>query len=103
MISNLPTDRSVDSNTCDTTTIGTCIITWDDPLVMDNSGMVTVSSNYAPSASFPFGNTNVIFTANDQSGNQATASFLVTIIGKLKVLFERKSITFPKAMVFCIF
>lgn len=76
---NCPTDITVytGSNrlTCDQ------VATWTPPTAADNcSGTVTITSNYSPGATFPVGNTTVIYTATDASGNSTTCSFIVTVI-----------------------
>jgi gliding motility-associated-like protein len=48
------------------------------PVVQDNCS-VTVTASHIPGATFPVGVTTVTYTATDQSGNQATCSFTVTI------------------------
>ena len=54
---------------------------WREPLVQDNSGTYTLTSNYASGSSFPLGITPVIYTATDPSGNTATAAFMIIIQG----------------------
>ena len=51
---------------------------------MDNSGFVTLTSNYQPGDVFPIGKTEVVYSAIDPSGNSATASFVVTVAGRHK-------------------
>ena len=47
----------------------------------DNSGSVTLTSNYQSGGTFPIGDTNVVYTATDPSGNFETASFKLTVQG----------------------
>ena len=54
-------------------------VSWTEPVVTDNSGFLTVSSNYQPGDQFPIGETNVTYTATDSSGNINTFSFTVTV------------------------
>ena len=49
----------------------------------DNSGSVTLTSNYHAGDVFPIGDTNVVYTATDQSSNIATISFTVTVEGNV--------------------
>lgn len=53
-------------------------VSWGMPVVQDNCS-VTVTASHIPGATFPVGVTTVTYTATDQSGNQATCSFTVTI------------------------
>ncbi|MEO9893797.1 HYR domain-containing protein [Aurantibacter sp.] len=45
----------------------------------DNSGAVTVTSDYDSESVFPIGETIVTATATDEAGNEATCSFTVTV------------------------
>ncbi len=56
-------------------------VTWQTPVASDNCGLVTISSNYNSGDSFPRGVTKVIYTAIDESGNEATCEFEIDIIG----------------------
>ena len=57
-------------------------VTWDEPdRVADNSGSVTLTSNYQSGDIFPIGSANVGYTAIDQSGNSVTVEFVVTVTG----------------------
>ena len=58
------------------------IVTWDEPeRVTDNSGSVTLTSNYQSGDAFPIGRTDVIYTATDESDNIATVQFTVIVKG----------------------
>ena len=50
-------------------------------MVSDNSGSVTLTSNYQSGDAFPIGNTDVVFTATDLNGNTATAILKLTVQG----------------------
>ena len=63
----------------------TVIITWTPPSATDNSGQVTLTSDYSPGDLFAIGTTRVTYTASDPSRNTATYSFNVTVVGKYKV------------------
>ncbi|SMD44497.1 delta-60 repeat domain-containing protein/Por secretion system C-terminal sorting domain-containing protein [Aquiflexum balticum DSM 16537] len=75
VINDCPTDITVsnDAGDCSAT------VTWTAPTATDNSGSVTLTSNFEPGAVFPVGTTEVIYTATDAAGNQATCSFNVTV------------------------
>ena len=49
--------------------------------VTDNSGSVTLTSNYQPGDAFPIGETYVVYTATDPSGNLMTLMFTLTVQG----------------------
>ena len=60
------------------------MVLWSENIaIIDNSGEVTLTSNFQPGDTFFIGSTNVVYTATDISGNQAKATFTVTVIGKL--------------------
>ena len=56
-------------------------VTWNEMNITDNSGVVTISSNYRSGESFSIGDTDVEFTATDPSGNILTATLKVTVKG----------------------
>ena len=59
------------------------VVTWTTTVTAtDNSGFVTLTSNYQSGDAFPIGRTNVVYTATDRSGNIATVSFSVVVEGK---------------------
>ncbi|XP_033097160.1 mucin-12-like [Anneissia japonica] len=75
VITNLPTDIV-------TSTIpgrATASVTWNIPSVSDNSNSYQLIGNYDPPTEFEVGTTQVTYTATDDAGNRATASFLVTV------------------------
>ena len=58
------------------------LVTWNEPdTVTDNSGSVTLTSNYQSGDTFPIGSTDVEYTASDQSGNFASVEFVVAVKG----------------------
>ncbi|XP_038075229.1 hyalin-like isoform X3 [Patiria miniata] len=52
---------------------------WDEPQASDNSGSVTRTSNYDVGDAFPVGDTVVVYTAEDGSGNAVNCSFVVQV------------------------
>lgn len=54
---------------------------WTIPSVSDNSGQVTLHSDYDSGDRFPYGNTTVTYTATDGSGNQDIAYLKVVVNG----------------------
>jgi hypothetical protein len=75
VINNCPTDITVsnDAGDCSAT------VAWTAPTATDNSGSVTLTSNFDPGAVFPVGTTLVTYTATDAAGNMTTCSFNVTV------------------------
>lgn len=58
------------------------IITWDSPRAFDNSGrVVSQTQSHTSGYRFPTGETEVIYSATDPSGNVGTHSFIVLILG----------------------
>ena len=58
------------------------VVTWDEPeKVTDNSGSVTLTSNYQSGDAFPIGRTDVIYIATDESDNIATVRFKLIVKG----------------------
>ena len=77
VIHNALTSRIVETDP----SLPSAIVTWDTVVATDNSGSVTLTSNFQSGDTFPIGNTNVLYTAIDQSGNVAMSSFIVTVEG----------------------
>ena len=75
VISDCPIDIAVstDPNNCN------AVANWTSPSTTDNSGSVTLTSNFEPGSIFPVGITQVIYTATDVAGNQSICSFNVTV------------------------
>ncbi|XP_072025360.1 uncharacterized protein [Amphiura filiformis] len=76
-------------------TQGSDIINWTVPSVSDNSGSYTLSSNYNPGDNFSLGDTRVIYTATDSSGNSVEKSFVVTVAATNYVYLYISMITDP--------
>ncbi|WP_373493499.1 HYR domain-containing protein, partial [Aquiflexum sp.] len=64
---------SNDPDSCD------AVVNWTEPTATDNSGTVTLTSNFEPGSVFPVGTTEVKYTATDGAGNQSTCTFNVTV------------------------
>ena len=59
-------------------------VSWTEPVATDNlGGAVSVTSNYQPPQRFPQGTHVIKYTAVDQSGNEATCTFVIKVIGKI--------------------
>jgi hypothetical protein len=63
-------------------------LTWEWPIPEDNCGIESVTGNYEPGATFPVGLTDVVYTANDFSGNQSYDGFTVTVLDTEGPQFE---------------
>ena len=62
----------------------TAVVSWRQPSATDNSGeQVTISSNFNSGDTFPIGVTTVTFTATDTSANEESATFTITVTGKV--------------------
>ena len=57
------------------------VVTWEKVTSTDNSGSVTLTSNFQSGDNFPIGNTDVVYTAIDQSGIISTVRFVVIVEG----------------------
>ena len=58
------------------------IVSWNVPVGIDNCSVTTtLTSDLDSGSTFPIGTTAVTYTATDASGNQATCSFNVEVIG----------------------
>ncbi|SFT63392.1 gliding motility-associated C-terminal domain-containing protein [Lishizhenia tianjinensis] len=73
VISNCPSNIVVNADTC-----GGAIVQWVEPTVEDNC-LASFTSNYSPGDVFPFGSTQVTYTATDVSGYVRTCNFWVTV------------------------
>ena len=69
------------ANIVKTNDAGVCsaVVSWTEPTVSDNCGVVATNRNIAPGATFPFGINTVTYTAVDASGNTGTCTFTVTV------------------------
>jgi gliding motility-associated-like protein len=63
----------------DIITYGVGAVTWISPSATDDCSDVNLSSNFNPGDVFPIGTTQVVYTAEDGSGNISTCSFFVTV------------------------
>lgn len=55
-------------------------IEWDEPIFHDNSrGDLTITQTHHFGRSFPFGNTDVVYTATDDTGNSVTCNISVVL------------------------
>ena len=79
-ISNVPDD--INRYRLVTAGSGGVEVTWTRPTEADNSGYVTLTSSHESPFNFPLGETIVSYTARDDAGNVAMASFAVTITGR---------------------
>jgi len=77
-----PVISGMPANITETLTGGLCTqaVTWAEPTATDNCGGVTLTATALPGDSFPAGSTRVTYTATDDAGNTATATFTVTLI-----------------------
>jgi hypothetical protein len=75
VINDCPSDITVSSDP------GKCsaLVTWTVPSASDNSGSVSMSSNFELGSIFPVGTTPVVYTATDDAGNQSICSFDITV------------------------
>ncbi|XP_033096234.1 uncharacterized protein LOC117100567 isoform X3 [Anneissia japonica] len=55
-------------------------VTWVAPTAIDNSGSVTLHTNYTTGEGFSVSTTTVVYTAIDRYGNTANCSFDVTVV-----------------------
>ena len=60
---------------------GTCnaVVSWVDPTITDNCGVVSSGADFASGDSFSLGTTTVTYTATDNSGNSSSVAFTVTV------------------------
>ena len=80
-ISNIPSDivRNTDPG------LPTARVTWNAPKASDDSGDVTLSSNFKSGDAFPIGESKVTYEAVDPSGNRVMVGFTVTVEGRICV------------------
>ncbi|MCP3883296.1 MAG: HYR domain-containing protein, partial [Sulfitobacter sp.] len=55
-------------------------VIWEPPIPGDNCGDPTLGGEYQPGDFFPVGETEVLYTATDQSGNQTVDGFKITVL-----------------------
>ena len=74
-ITNVPSDITVTGSNS-----GCSVpISWNLPAASDNCGIASFDSDYPIGSTFNEGTTTITYTAIDNCGNSATASFLVTV------------------------
>src|SRR5690606_37471068 len=68
---------------------GTCgkSVSWTPPTATDNCGVPMVTSNYSPDDIFPVGTTEIVYRAEDASGNFVTCSFNVVVVDQTNPVF----------------
>ncbi|MFZ4634311.1 MAG: HYR domain-containing protein [Saprospiraceae bacterium] len=54
-------------------------VSWTPPTASDNCGAVVLNTNHNPGAFFGLGQTNVVYTATDASGNSVVCTFRITV------------------------
>ena len=79
-----PGDTTFVANNEECTGVYDWVVEFED----NCSGNVTLSSNYQPGDPLPVGTTTIIYTATDESGNEATCSFDVTIVNDLEIIVD---------------
>ncbi|XP_070537263.1 hyalin-like [Ptychodera flava] len=57
----------------------TAVANWSHPNATDNSGYVTVTSDYQSGTEFSIGSTSIHYNASDPSGNEDSCQFNVTV------------------------
>lgn len=85
VITGIPSDFTV--STDDGKNYAT--VTWPEPTATDNVGIDVFSSNLANGTQFNLGTTQVTYTAVDESNNEITAIFYVTVIDTEAPTFGR--------------
>ena len=78
VITNVPTDIMRNTNPG----LPIARVTWNAPNASDDSGDVTLSSNFKSGDAFPIGETKVTYEAVDPSGNRVTVDFTVIVKGR---------------------
>ncbi|XP_070536967.1 hyalin-like [Ptychodera flava] len=77
----------------------TASVTWAEPTATDNSGISpNLTSTYLPGFEFPAGETRVSYVATDNSGNQGTCAFVVTVAIPGNFTFTEQSYTFQEGI-----
>ena len=72
----------------------TASVTWLEPLATDNSGIQTMTSTHNTGSSFSIGVTVVSYTSVDPSGHKTSATFSLTIEGKVLVCAKTQFASF---------
>jgi hypothetical protein len=75
VIANMPADITVfaDQGQAHAT------LSWTEPTASDNVGVTSFTADHDPGETFPVGTSTVTYTVSDAAGNQATASFSITV------------------------
>lgn len=70
------------------------LVNWIEPVAIDTSGIApVVTSNYRTPQRFSQGSHVITYTAVDQSGNSATCSFTIEVLGEnLPICIPRRSL-----------
>ncbi|MGE4619715.1 MAG: HYR domain-containing protein [Planctomycetota bacterium] len=78
LISDMPDDLVL------TNDFGSCgaVVSWTEPSATDCSELVSVSSSMSNGSYFDAGTTEVVYTAVDSYGNEASSSFSVNVVDK---------------------
>lgn len=63
-------------------------INWTPPTATDNCALDSLNSTHAPGSKFTPGQTIIVYTAKDKSGNTATCSFTATVIDQVPPKFS---------------
>ena len=66
-------------------------VTWELPLAVDNSGylpQVKVIPSVIPPTLMPIGDNVVMYIAQDAATNKANCSFIVSVVGRLKIIYN---------------
>lgn len=73
--------------------IFSALVNWTEPVATDTSGIApVVTSNYRAPQRFSQGSHVITYTALDQSGNRATCSFTIEVLGEnLPLCIPRQS------------
>eukprot|EP00057_Strongylocentrotus_purpuratus_P026271 XP_011680745.1 PREDICTED: hyalin-like [Strongylocentrotus purpuratus] len=75
-ISSCPPSQSVNTDSG----LATAVVSWTPPTASDNSGSVSLTSDYSSGNPFPIGSTRVTYTATDGSGNSVmTCTFDIAV------------------------
>ncbi|MEO1412236.1 MAG: HYR domain-containing protein, partial [Bacteroidota bacterium] len=54
-------------------------VSWNEPIPNDNCSIVTLNRTHSPGDTFDLGNTTVIYTAADPSGNNGSCAFVISV------------------------
>ena len=77
VISGTPSTQNVNTDAG----LSTATVSWAAPTASDNTGSVSLTSDYSPGSTFPIGTTTVTYTAMDTYSNTATSSFDIVVTG----------------------